>query len=311
MIEDEDEADGPEGFDPGWLALREPFDALARSEALAARLAARLPARPRLIDLGAGTGSLLRWLAPRIGRAQAWTLVDADRAMVEEAFAVIAERADGIGLRATFPSRKTLLVHAPGGAWRVEGLVADLAEAPRNLPALAQADAVLSSALCDLVSEAWLARMAAALRVPFYAALCVDGRDRLAPPHPADGLVAAGFRRDQARDKGFGGPALGPRAPEAIARVFGARGFSVEGAASDWTVHSRGSVAYPHLREQARDFLTRLVLGHAAAAERHHRGRRRPLDAWGLARLGQIRDRTLVARIGHRDLLAWPPAPRR
>src|SRR5918997_71386 len=179
MIEDEDEADGPEGFDPGWLALREPFDALARSEALAARLVARLPARPRLIDLGAGTGSLLRWLAPRIGRAQAWTLVDADRAMVEEAFAVIAERADGIGLRATFPSRKTLLVHAPGGAWRVEGLVADLAEAPRNLPALAQADAVLSSALCDLVSEAWLAGPAGAPRGALFPAPCVGaGGDR-------------------------------------------------------------------------------------------------------------------------------------
>ena len=34
-----------EAFDLDWLDLREPFDALARNEALAARLLARLPAR--------------------------------------------------------------------------------------------------------------------------------------------------------------------------------------------------------------------------------------------------------------------------
>jgi SAM-dependent methyltransferase len=151
-----------EGFDAEWLALREPFDALARSERLAARLAAALPARPRLLDLGAGTGSLLRWLAPRMPRPQAWTLVDSDRALTEAAFDTIADRAEGVGLKVTMPNRRTLLVHAPGGAWRVEALIADLAEGPLNLPQH-DADAVLSSALCDLVSARWVESMAAAI----------------------------------------------------------------------------------------------------------------------------------------------------
>jgi hypothetical protein len=172
---------------------------------------------------------------------------------------------------------------------------------------------VVCSALCDLVPEAWLARLAAALRVPFYAALNVDGRDRVWPPHPADGLVAGAFRRDQARDKGFGGVALGPRAAEAIARVFGTRGWQVTGRASDWVLHSRGHPDWPQLRGQAPAFLTQLVLGHAAAAERQARApaRRRAVDAWGAARLRQVEERTLAARIGHRDLLALPPPKRR
>ena len=123
-----------EEFDLSWLDLREPFDAFARSEALAAALLARLPARPRLIDLGAGTGSLLRWLAPRIGRAQAWTLVDSSAAMAEAAFDTIADRAELMGFPVTAPNKRTLLVHAPGGAWRIEALIADLAESPANLP---------------------------------------------------------------------------------------------------------------------------------------------------------------------------------
>src|ERR671917_464861 len=94
----------------------------ARGRSCRAGAIARLPARPRLLDLGAGTGSLFRWLAPRIGRAQAWTLVEADRDMAEAAFDTIADRAESVGLRVTFPSRRTLLVHAPGGAWRGGGL---------------------------------------------------------------------------------------------------------------------------------------------------------------------------------------------
>jgi SAM-dependent methyltransferase len=299
-----------EAFDLDWLDLREPFDALARNEALAARLLSRLPARPRLMDLGAGTGSLFRWLAPRIGRAQAWTLVDADREMAEAAFDTIADRAETVGLRVTFPNRRCLLVHAPGGAWRVETLVADLADAPANLP-LHEADAVVNSALCDLVPRPWVERMAAALRVPFYAALCVDGRDRLSPPHPADAVVAQGFRRDQRRDKGLGGPALGAAAPAAIAEGFAAEGFALEAAASDWVV--RGRAAPPGLPPgAAAPFLSRLVEGHAAAAlaAGPSRDARRVAD-WGAARAGQIARGGLAARIGHRDVLALPPPPPR
>ncbi|MDN3564712.1 class I SAM-dependent methyltransferase [Paeniroseomonas aquatica] len=294
-----------EEFALDWLDLREPFDAMARDTDLADALLARLPARPRFLDLGAGTGSLLRFLAPRLGRAQVWTLVDADRELLEAAFDTIADRSEAIGYKVTVPNRRTLLVHAPGGAWRVETLVADLAEAPRGLP-LHSVDAVVSSALCDLVSRDWVGRLAAALRVPFYAALCVTGRDRFTPPHPADRVVADGFRRDQGRDKGFGGVALGDRAPAAIAEAFGARGFAVSSAPSDWDVRSRGAMPMPGLHEAASRFLSELVMGHAEAAQRQDRRGDQRIGAWLEARLEQVAARRLAARIGHRDVLALP-----
>jgi hypothetical protein len=282
-----------ESFDADWLELREPHDARARSEPLAAQLIALLPARPRLLDLGAGTGSLFRWLAPQIGRAQAWTLVDADAALIEEAFDTIADRAEDIGLRLTFPAKRTMLVHAPGGAWRVEGLVADLAAAPANLP-LINIDAVVNSALCDLVSTVWLERMAAALRVPFYAALCVDGREHFLPRHPADGATRQGFHKDQMREKGFG-RALGPAAPAEIARVFTDRGFVVSSAASDWQIGPNDAA-----------MLTELVTGHASAGARQNRAALPQIQDWLSARLDQASIGRLRARIGHRDVLAVP-----
>ena len=47
----------------------------------------------------------------------------------------------------------------------------------RPLPQAGEVDAIVCSALLDLVSPAWLARMFDGLRVPFLACLTVDGRD--------------------------------------------------------------------------------------------------------------------------------------
>jgi len=289
-----------ESFDGDWLDLREPFDAAARDQGLAARLAAALPARPRILDLGAGTGALLRWLGHFIGRAQAWTLVDADADLIERAFDTIAERAVEAGWGVTFPGRRTLLVHSPRGAWRVEGLVADLRDAPDNLP-LHAVDAVVNTALCDLVSEGWVERMAEALaarRLPFYAALNVTGRERFAPPHRDDALVARGFARDQNRDKGFSGVALGARAPDAIAAAFAARGYAVHRAPSDWVIPRRDWRMALELAE-----------GHAAAARAQERRLEGRIVRWAVDRAAQAREFRLSARVGHADLLCLPGDP--
>lgn len=289
-----------ETFDAEWLDQREGFDAVSRDFGLAELLAQALPARPRLLDLGAGTGSLFRWLAPIIHRAQAWTLVDADPRLIEEAFEAIAGFGAEIGLTLTFPSRRVLLLHAPGGAWRVEGLVADLRGSPANLP-LVNADAVVNSALCDLVSQEWVTRMAEAVavrKIPFYAALNVTGRDVFSPPWPGDAEVARGFRRDQARDKGFGGRALGPMAPAALAAAFAARGYSVATAPSDW-----------HIPRQAPGMAADLAEGHAGAAARRERRAQPRIQAWYEARTRQAMEGRLSVRVGHRDVLALPPGP--
>jgi hypothetical protein len=252
-----------------------------------------LPLRPRILDLGAGTGSLFRWLAPIIGRAQVWTLADADDALLDEAFLACAAWGEACGFAATWPGsayNRALVLHTPHGAWRVEALRTDLARAPGALP-LDRADAVVCSALLDLVSAAWLGRFVAALRVPLLACLSVDGRDRFAPAHPLDAVVRAGFRRDQARDKGFG-PALGPHAPAAL-HALGA----ATSAASDWQIP----------RTEA-PMLHALVRSHATVAARWAPGRRDAIAVWEAARLRQAAARRLAISVGHRDLLLLPSA---
>lgn len=279
-----------ERFTADWLALREGFDAAARSVTLAARLAAVLPARARLVDLGAGTGSLFRWLAPVLARPQRWVLADADPVLLARALDEIGAWGVGRGLFVEDRGR-SLVLHGPGGAWEVVPEVVDLGAA---LPVRGQ-DAVLCSALLDLVSESWVAQLAEAVRAPVLACLSVDGRDAWRPPAAGDAVVRAGFRRDQRRDKGFG-RALGAGAPSAFRRVFEARGFAVASAVSDWMI-PRGATA----------MLAALADGHAAAALRQMPARATAIRAWRRARLAQIGRGRLAIRIGHRDSLALPP----
>jgi hypothetical protein len=281
-----------EGFSAAWLARREPFDRAARSAALADRLAAALPGRPRLLELGAGAGSLFRWLAPRIGRAQAWTLLDADGDLLAHGLDRTADWAKRRGWTASSPSG-ALIVHAPGGAWRIESRVADFAAGPEALP-LAGHDAVVCSALMDLVSAAWARAFARALSVPFLACLTVDGRDRFIPGLAGDRLVARGFARHMRRDKGFG-PAMGQAAAATLARLLGEAGFTVATAPSDWLI--------PRI---ATAMLADMVDGHASAAAEALPAASARIAAWRAARLSAVAAGRLGIVIGHRDLLALP-----
>jgi len=68
-----------------WLTLREPADAAARSVELVEALRPHLPDGRDLVvhDLGSGSGSMARWLAPRLPGRQHWILYDRDVELLE------------------------------------------------------------------------------------------------------------------------------------------------------------------------------------------------------------------------------------
>src|SRR5262249_34696404 len=152
------------------------------------------------------------WLAPILDGPQSWMFVDRDAALIGTAMTRTARWAAARGYALTFP-RRAMIVHTPSGAWRIETPIRDIASRPEPLP-LRTADAVVCSALLDLVSAAWIGRLVALLRAPLLATLTVDRSATWRPRHRSDGLITAGFQRDQMRNKGFG-PALGPHAPSA------------------------------------------------------------------------------------------------
>ncbi len=267
-----------EAFAPDWLALREPVDHRSRAEDLVAHLAEWWGPRPslRVLDLGSGTGSNLRYLAPRLPGEQAWTLVDRDAALLD--------RATGAA------------VAAPGVA-RVERVPGELDR--KGLGLVPGADLVTASALLDLVTHEWLERLVATCRAAGNAALLTltwDGTMTWDDPDPDDALVAEAVRSHQLRDKGMG-PALGPAAGRVAERGFRAAGYDTRLRPSPW-----------RLGEDDASLANELIDGWGAAASEQ-----RPEDA-PLIRGWAERRRATAARrfgleVGHVDLLALPPSP--
>ena len=74
------------GFSTDWLAQREPFDTAARAlawpsfgpllETIRPTATAGASTPLRVLDLACGSGANLRALAPRLGGAQVWQMVD-------------------------------------------------------------------------------------------------------------------------------------------------------------------------------------------------------------------------------------------
>jgi SAM-dependent methyltransferase len=259
-------------FAADWLARREPYDRRARNPRVLDAVVASLQHTSvlEIVDLGCGTGAMLRELVPRFAAPQNWRLVDNDPDLMGRIAAS----------------------DAPSGI-TVTAMPLDLS---RDLEAALDRslDLVVTSALLDLVSEAWLERLAveiAARGLPFYAALSYDGRTEFAPADPFDGAIIAALNTHQRTDKGFG-PALGPdAASSAIARLK-SLGYAVVHGPSDW-------VLAPHDADMQLALLDGWV-GAACAAG----GSRAAAMAW----LSRRRDLVLTGRssirVGHVDFWA-------
>ncbi|SIT07608.1 Methyltransferase domain-containing protein [Roseivivax lentus] len=193
------------GFSADWLALREPADHAARDAALLRRAARAAGPDPVILDLGCGTGSTVRAMAPHLPAGTFWRLVDNDPHLLRRA-------ADCAGGQAE--------------TWAMD--LGDLEALPLEGVTL-----VTASALLDLMPEAWLRDLAARVRVPVYAALSYDGDMEWSPADAEDAAVTEAFNRHQRGDKGLG-PALGPDAVETAASAFAREGFDVQHASSPW-----------------------------------------------------------------------------
>lgn len=266
------------GFSAEWLALREPADQAARSADLTQRLAGALPRDASLciLDLGAGTGANMRYLARRIPGRHRWRLVDHDATLLARARASTAMPAD--------VETHELDLNAIGDA-AVGAMFSGVA-------------LVTASALLDLVSADWLRILAARAREQGAAllfALSYDGRIEFEPGEPEDAAARDLVNRHQRTDKGFG-PALGPEATEVAAKILGGIGYHVERQRSDWMLGPESS----ELQRQ-------LIEGWARAAAEIAQSRRAAIESWRIKRLAHLAGQRSRLRVGHEDLAAYFP----
>jgi len=256
-----------------WLALREPADVAARSSALTNAIVKVLPhGRPlRILDLGSGTGSNVRYLSSRLPGVQEWLLVDHDPELLSEASCSTA-------------------------TCRIETLSRNLATLDDQV-IFSGRDLVTASALLDLVSPQWLDTLATRCRTSGAAvlfALTYNGQSRCSPVEPEDEIVRDLMNRHQKRDKGLGGPAAGPEGVACAERSFVAAGYHVRREPSDW-------ILSPDQRELQRQ----LIEGWAHAATEIAPEESPLIGAWLARRLALVDAGSSTVIVGHEDLAAW------
>jgi hypothetical protein len=261
---------------PRWLALREPADAGARARDLVECLERALPPGGRRVihDLGCGTGSMGRWLAPLLAGQQHWVVHDRDAELL--ALAVADEPGPA----------------ADGAPVTVEARHTDLAQV--HARDLAGASAITASALLDLLTEKELDRLAevcAAAGCPILLTLSVTGRVEITPEVPLDRCVAAAFDAHQRRET-EPGRLLGPDAVDFAVAAFRRLGAEVLLRPSAW----RLGRAHSGL---AAEWFTGWV-GAACEQQSELSGHCKP---YARRRLEQASAGELAVIVGHADLL--------
>ncbi|MER6565715.1 class I SAM-dependent methyltransferase [Streptomyces sp. NPDC001093] len=274
-----DEPEEPPRYAPEWLRLREEADAVARAQDLLDPLRIRLANLPdhtgavAVHDLGCGTGSMGRWLAPRLDGPQHWVLHDRDPYLLHFA-AVGSPRSAADGSGVTVETRR--------------GDVARLTP-----DALAGASLVTASALLDVLTReevVTLVDACAGAGCPALLTLSVAGRVELTPADPLDAEITEAFNAHQRR-----GGLLGPDAVTVACEAFAARGAAVRVHPSPWRLGPEESA-----------LIEQWLRGWVGAAVEQSPGLRDRAERYLRDRLAACAAGELRVVVHHSDLLALP-----
>jgi hypothetical protein len=263
---------------PEWLALREPADAAARAPELVEEIRGYLPTAGGMTvhDLGSGTGSMARWLAPQLTGAQHWILYDRDGELLTHAAAdPPGSAADDAPVTTETRLRDVTRLH------------------PEEL---AGASLITASALLDVMTSDELERLVtscAGVSCPVLITLSVTGCVELSPADPLDRCVGDAFNAHHRRSIGAR-RLLGPDAVSAAVEGLIRLGFDVLVRPSPWRLGPAQSA-----------LVAAWFTGWLAAAS-EQRPELPEVISYRRRRLAEADEGRLSVTVGHEDLLVLP-----
>jgi len=284
------------GFSAQWLGLREPVDHRSRNQVLQVQVINYLaqvktvyPGSVYVTDLGSGTGSNLRALAPHLNSIQYWTLVDYDQTLLQVARSTLLAWADSEIESAETSSTtiKNLSIRKLNKTIIVKFKCVDLLndyQAVLNEPT----DLITAAAFFDLVAKPWLTKFCASLSKPLYTVLTYDGNEKWSPPEIVDSDILKAFHQHQRTDKGFGS-ALGPTASECLQSLLRDQHFTTICAPSPWILNHQDSA-----------LIKQLSIGTAEAVREMATLAETVVNQWEQSRMHASR-----CEIGHIDIFSY------
>jgi SAM-dependent methyltransferase len=277
---------------------------------LRAEIAARGAAALRVLEVGAGMGTMVARLIDwgLLTRAE-YILLDVDPQLNEDARDWLLAWASGRGLRAGAGADGSLSITGDAGlAVTVRFVSAEIAAfvaAPAQLP---RADLLIANAVLDLVEVPVLLPQLFALLAPgalYWFSINYDGETILQPEHPDDEAFMRLFHRSMDERVRYGRPAGESRTGRHLFGHLPAAGASILAAGpSDWVVHA-GPEGYvgdeQHFLHLIVDFLDEALKQYPSEADPQR------VAAWVALRRQQIEARQLVYLAHQLDFLGRGP----
>jgi SAM-dependent methyltransferase len=264
---------------PQWLSLREPADAASRATDLIETLLPIMDgAKPIVVhDLGCGTGSMARWLAPRLPGPQLWVMYDQDPLLLRHAVSALPPRA------------------RDGAPIAVQARQRDVTNLEND--ELVGASLITASALLDVLTADELERIVDTCiraRCATLFTLSVVGRVELAPADPLDIEIGAAFNAHQCRVTPRG-RLLGPVASRMAAALFEHFGADVAVRPSVWRLDSAET-----------PLLLEWFAGWVGAACEQRPELIEAVEGYVERRMADAAAGRLSVEVRHEDVLAWP-----
>ena len=284
-----------QGFSEHWLSLREPADHAARDTDSAQALADWALHEPavNILELGAGTGSNVRYLMPRLGHEQHWLILDNDSELLGRLPEILKTWCELQEATLTHETDHLTISH-PGYSATIKTRSIDLAQELDDID-FGAAQLVTASALLDLTAKSWLDKLAEHIvsnRCNCLFALNYNGKIQWQTELDFDQQITQLLNAHQFKNKGFG-TALGPAAGNYFADALQALGRDVHTKASDWDI-----------RPQAVPLQHAIIDGWAEAAQEQDSDSSAAIRHWHAARKQMIEQQQSTLRVSHVDVLS-------
>ena len=263
---------------------------------------ARLPGVPRVLELGAGLGTMVaRTYDWRLFDRADYTCLDVDPALIESSREWLTTWARERGVRCV-PEGETLRLGDESTAWTVRFVVSDVGEYVES-STTSDFDVLIANAFLDIVNVPELLPHLLRLLSPngvYWFAINFDGETIFVPELPDDERLIGVYHRSMDERFRLGVPSGDSKTGRHLLGHLRSAGATVLAVgASDWVVQGSNFV----YEADERYFLESIVHTIDAELQRHPEVQRDVLTSWVKTRLEQI-DRGELVLIAHQlDLL--------
>ena len=282
-------------FYNSWLAQREPFDFLARSNLLVNEIKKDSKIINNLVDLGTGTGSFLRWYICQKLTFHTGTLIDYDRRLLNSI---------GLSFRKFFKDTDFVIKKLNADKYLFSGhLYQESSKILLNRKNIFnfntkfnQYDLISLSALADLLSKKYIKKLLSNISSGkyLYFSLCFNGKIKWLPTNEFDKYITRQFNNHQIQDKGFG-VALGSNSIKYIELVAKQEDYSIFKKDSSWKIDT--------LTNESQLFQQKYLNIILNALKKDEITDKKVLQSWFSKRIGLIKNKRSNLNVGHNDIL--------